>query len=426
MKVAFHTLGCKVNQYDSEAMLECFARAGYEVVPFQEKADVYGVNTCTVTGTGDAKSLKLIRRLHREHPEAKIIVCGCLAQRDAARVLLPGVVLVIGVQYRAQVVELFERAVASGEALCAVDSLKGAAFENLFVSRHEGKTRATMKIQEGCDRFCAYCVIPYVRGPVRSMPLPAVRAEAARLAGAGYREIVVTGIHLASYGRGEGATLLEALRAVAEPEGVKRIRLGSLEPLIVTPEFVEGIAAEPKVCRHFHLSMQSGSAGVLRRMHRRYTPEEYLRAVERLREAFPDCAITTDVLTGFPGETDAEAQETVDFVRQVAFARIHVFPYSPRAGTLAAAMPDPVDDAKKQWRTNELLKIGNQLEIAYVQKLTGTTQEVLFERQLEGGWAEGLTGQYVRVRALARANELLPVRLLSQEGTLAIGEAQGR
>ncbi len=426
MKVAFHTLGCKVNQYDSEAMLECFARAGYEVVPFQEKADVYGVNTCTVTGTGDAKSLKLIRRLHREHPEAKIIVCGCLAQRDAARVLLPGVVLVIGVQYRAQVVELFERAVASGEALCAVDSLKGAAFENLFVSRHEGKTRATMKIQEGCDRFCTYCVIPYVRGPVRSMPLPAVRAEAARLAGAGYREIVVTGIHLASYGRGEGATLLEAIHAVAEPEGVKRIRLGSLEPLIVTPEFVEGIAAESKVCRHFHLSMQSGSAGVLRRMHRRYTPEEYLRAVERLREAFPDCAITTDVLTGFPGETDAEAQETADFVRQVAFARIHVFPYSPRAGTLAAAMPDPVDDTKKQWRTNELLKIGNQLEIAYVQKLTGTTQEVLFERQLEGGWAEGLTGQYVRVRALARANELLPVRLLSQEGTLAIGEAQGR
>lgn len=426
MKVAFHTLGCKVNQYDSEAMLECFARAGYEVVPFQEKADVYGVNTCTVTGTGDAKSLKLIRRLHREHPEAKIIVCGCLAQRDAARVLLPGVVLVIGVQHRAQVVELFERAVASGEALCAVDSLKGAAFENLFVSRHEGKTRATMKIQEGCDRFCTYCVIPYVRGPVRSMPLPAVRAEAARLAGAGYREIVVTGIHLASYGRGEGATLLEAIHAVAEPEGVKRIRLGSLEPLIVTPEFVEGIAAESKVCRHFHLSMQSGSAGVLRRMHRRYTPEEYLRAVERLREAFPDCAITTDVLTGFPGETDAEAQETADFVRQVAFARIHVFPYSPRAGTLAAAMPDPVDDTKKQWRTNELLKIGNQLEIAYVQKLTGTTQEVLFERQLEGGWAEGLTGQYVRVRALARANELLPVRLLSQEGTLAIGEAQGR
>ena len=426
MKVAFHTLGCKVNQYDSEAMLECFARAGYEIVPFSQEADVYGVNTCTVTGTGDAKSLKLIRRLHREHPEAKIIVCGCLAQRDAARVLLPGVALVIGVQHRAQVVELFERAVASGEPLCAVDSLKDAAFENLSVSRHEGKTRATMKIQEGCDRFCTYCVIPYVRGPVRSMPLPAVREEAVRLAGAGYREIVVTGIHLASYGRGEGTTLLDAIHAVAEPEGVKRIRLGSLEPLIVTPEFVEGIAAESKVCRHFHLSMQSGSAGVLRRMRRRYTPEEYLHAVERLRAAFPDCAITTDVLTGFPGETDAEAQETVEFVRRVAFARIHVFPYSPRAGTIAAAMPNPVDDAKKQWRTNELLEIGNQLEAAYVQRLTGTTQEVLFERQLEGGWAEGLTGQYVRVRALARANELLPVRLLSRQGTVVLGEAQGR
>ena len=424
--IAVHTLGCKVNQYDSEAMLESFEKAGYESVPFDQDADVYLVNTCTVTGTGDQKSLKLIRRLNREHPDAGIIVAGCLAQRDAEKVALPGVKLIVGVQRRSEVVALYQEAVRRGALIDAIAPLKDAPFETLFVSRHEGKTRATMKIQEGCDRYCAYCVIPYVRGPVRSMPLPAVRAEAARLAGAGYREIVVTGIHLASYGRGEGATLLEALRAVAEPEGVKRIRLGSLEPLIVTPEFVEGIAAESKVCRHFHLSMQSGSAGVLRRMHRRYTPEEYLRAVERLREAFPDCAITTDVLTGFPGETDAEAQETVDFVRQVAFARIHVFPYSPRAGTLAAAMPDPVDDAKKQWRTNELLKIGNQLEIAYVQKLTGTTQEVLFERQLEGGWAEGLTGQYVRVRALARANELLPVRLLSQEGALAIGEAQGR
>ena len=254
-------------------------------------------------------------------------MAGCLAQRAAQRLLeMDNVRLVVGIQRRAQVVELLERALAEDTRIDAVSSLKNADFEALFVSRHEGKTRATMKIQEGCDRWCAYCIIPAVRGPVRSMPLPAVSREAARLAEAGYREIVVTGIHLASYGRGTQDTLLDAIRAVHDAPGVARVRLGSLEPMTVTEDFARALSRMPGIMRQFHLSMQSGSAGVLERMRRRYTPEEYLHACEILRTFMPDCAITTDVIAGFPGETEAEFSETLAFVEKVGFARIHAFP----------------------------------------------------------------------------------------------------
>ena len=417
--IAFHTLGCKVNQYDTEAMRESFERAGWTAVDFDADADVYLINTCTVTGTGDQKSKKLIRRVAREHPSCAIIVAGCLAQREAEALLqMDNVALVIGVQRRAEVVELLERARREGP-VNAVAPLRGASFEHLFVTRHEGKTRATMKIQEGCDRYCAYCIIPSVRGPVRSMPLEDVRAEARRLAEAGYPEIVVTGIHLASYGRGTGDTLLGAIRAVAE--AVPRVRLGSLEPVAVTDEFARGVAALGRVMPQFHLSMQSGSAGVLSRMRRRYTPEEYMRSVERLRKYLPGCAITTDVLTGFPGETEQEAQETLDFVRAVGFARIHVFPYSRRKGTAADAMPNQVSESVKHERAAKLLALGNQLEENYVSTLVGTVQDVLFETAA-GEAAEGYTGQYVRVRAKARPGQLCRVRILAREGTLARGE----
>lgn len=325
--IAACTLGCKVNQYDTEAMLEAFERAGYAVVPFDAAADVYLVNTCTVTGTGDQKSLKMIRRAARQNPNCAIIACGCLAQRDAQLLLgMDNVRLVLGAQRRAEAVRLLEEALASGEAVNAVAPMKGAAFENLFVSRHEGKTRATMKIQEGCDRWCSYCIIPSVRGPVRSMPLNDVKAEAARLAASGYREIVVTGIHLASYGRGTDDALIDAIRAVHDTPGVARVRLGSLEPVVVTEAFAGALAAMPGLMRQFHLSLQSGSAQVLRRMRRRYTPEEYLGAVETLRRFLPGCAVTTDVIVGFPGETEAEFRESMAFVERARLARIHVFP----------------------------------------------------------------------------------------------------
>ena len=420
--IAVHTLGCKVNQYDSEAMLECFERAGYAAVEFSGDADVYLINTCTVTGTGDNKSMKLIRRVHREHPQSDIIVAGCLAQRDAAHVLLEGVRLVIGVQKRQQVVQLYEQAVAEGRSLNAVEELKDIPFEQLFISRHEGRTRATMKIQEGCDRYCAYCIIPSVRGPVRSMPVCEVRREAERLAEAGYRELVVTGIHLGSFGRGTEETLIDAIRAVHDVPGVRRVRLGSIEPVTVTEEFAHAVANMPGVCRQFHLSMQSGSAGVLKRMRRRYTPEAYMEAVERIRAVMPDAAITTDVIAGFPGETQAEHEETLAFVERVGFARIHVFPYSRRSGTIADKMPDQVPEAEKHRRAQELIELGNRLEERYVQSMEGSVREVLFEREGPDGLCEGYTGEYVRVRAAARAGEIRNVRILRREGTLTFGE----
>ena len=420
--IGVHTLGCKVNQYDTEAMLELFEAAGYAHVPFEGEADVYLVNTCTVTGTGDQKSLKLIRRLHRERPESDVIVCGCLAQRDADRVLLPGVRLVIGTRQRGQVVSLYEQAVLEDRVICAVGGLKDAPFEHLCVNRHEGKTRAVMKIQEGCDRWCAYCVIPAVRGPVRSMPLEQVREEAGRLAKAGYRELIVTGIHLASYGRERGERLIDAIRAVHDAPGVDRVRLGSLEPVVVTEDFCRALAAMSRLCPQFHLSLQSGSDTVLARMKRRYTAEEYLRAVELLREYLPGCALTTDVLCGFPGETDEEAAETLRFVEKAAFARIHVFPYSRRSGTLADRMPNQVPQAVKNRRAQELIALGNKLEASYAKELIGQDAEVLFEQPAGDGLCEGYTKTYVRVRAQAQPGELKTVRIVRADGALLFGE----
>ena len=420
--IGVHTLGCKVNQYDTEAMLELFEAAGYAHVPFEGEADVYLVNTCTVTGTGDQKSLKLIRRLHREHPESDVIVCGCLAQRDAEKVLLPGVRLVIGTRQRGQVVSLYEQAVLEDRVICAVGGLKDAPFEHLCVNRHEGKTRAVMKIQEGCDRWCAYCVIPAVRGPVRSMPLEQVREEAGRLAKAGYRELIVTGIHLASYGRERGERLIDAIQAVHDVPGVDRVRLGSLEPVVVTEDFCRALAAMSRLCPQFHLSLQSGSDTVLARMKRRYTAEEYLRAVELLREYLPGCALTTDVLCGFPGETDEEAAETLRFVEKVAFARIHVFPYSRRSGTLADRMPNQVPQAVKNRRAQELIALGNKLEASYAKELIGQDAEVLFEQPAGDGLCEGYTKTYVRVRAQAQPGELKTVRIVRADGALLFGE----
>ena len=420
--IGVHTLGCKVNQYDTEAMLELFEAAGYAHVPFEGEADVYLVNTCTVTGTGDQKSLKLIRRLHREHPESDVIVCGCLAQRDAEKVLLPGVRLVIGTRQRGQVVSLYEQAVLEDRVICAVGGLKDAPFEHLCVNRHEGKTRAVMKIQEGCDRWCAYCVIPAVRGPVRSMPLAQVREEAGRLAKAGYRELIVTGIHLASYGRERGERLIDAIRAVHDAPGVDRVRLGSLEPVVVTEDFCRALAAMSRLCPQFHLSLQSGSDTVLARMKRRYTAEEYLRAVELLRQYLPGCALTTDVLCGFPGETDEEAAETLRFVEKAAFARIHVFPYSRRSGTLADRMPNQVPQAVKNRRAQELIALGNKLEASYAKELIGQDAEVLFEQPAGDGLCEGYTKTYVRVRAQAQPGELKTVRIVRADGALLFGE----
>lgn len=400
MKAAFHTLGCKVNQYDTQAMRERFEQAGYETVEFNEKADVYVVNTCTVTGTGDKKSMQTIRRCHRLNPDAHIVVTGCLAQRAADELTMPGVRLVLGTQRRAEVVELLEEAIRKDCTLIKVETLRQAPFEHLMVHANEGHTRATMKIQEGCDRWCTYCIIPSVRGPIRSRPIDEIIEEAQSLVEVGFKEVVLTGIHLTSYGRElkNGTTLLDAIRAVHDIEGVERIRLGSLEPVIVTEAFVEGIQALPKVCHQFHLALQSGSDTVLARMHRRYTSGEYLKACALLREAFDDCALTTDVMTGFPGETEEEFAQTKDTCTRAGFARMHVFPYSEREGTKAALMEGSVPRHIREERARDLIALGHELEKTALEARIGKEEEVLIEELNDAGEGVGYDGGYMRVQ----------------------------
>ena len=426
--VAFHTLGCKVNQYDTQAMRERFEEAGFRTVDFEDRADVYVVNTCTVTGTGDKKSMQTIRRCHRNNPDAAIVVTGCLAQRAADELKLPGVRLVLGTQRRGEVVQLLAQALEQDCALIAVETLRQAPFERLTVHAHEGHTRATMKIQEGCDRWCTYCIIPSVRGPIRSRPLDEIRAEAQSLAAAGFKEVVLTGIHLTSYGREQhGAiTLLDAIRAVHEVEGIERIRLGSLEPVIVTGAFVQGIAAMPKVCHQFHLALQSGSDTVLARMRRRYTSGEFLAACAMLRGAFEDCALTTDVMTGFPGETEEEFAQTVDTCQRAGFARMHVFPYSEREGTKAAAMAGSVPRHIREERARQLIAVGKELERAALEGRIGKTDEVLIEEIDAQGRGTGYTGGYMRVHVQgAQPGEIVRVRITGIENDELSGEIAG-
>lgn len=393
--VAFHTLGCKVNQYDSQAMLELFQQAGYEPRDFSQPADVYVVNTCTVTGTGDKKSLNAVRRALRQNPAAQVVIAGCLAQRDGEKLLETGARLVIGNARRGEVVSLLEEAVAKGQRVAAVTDILRTPYEPLRISSHEGHTRAVLKIQEGCDRYCTYCIIPYVRGGIRSRAPEDIQREACRLSQAGFTELVLTGIHITSYGRDlEGKTLLDAVRA-CDVEGVRRIRLGSLEPVIVTEAFAEALQKEEKVCPQFHLALQSGCDTVLKRMRRRYTTDEFRRACALLRAAFPGCAITTDVITGFPGETEEEFAETMAFCREIAFARMHVFPYSARQGTPAAQMPNQVPKALREERARRLIAEGTDVARQYREAQIGQTVEVLVEETDGEGVSHGYTAQYM-------------------------------
>ena len=423
--VAFHTLGCKVNQYDTQAMRERFEEAGCRTVEFEEQADIYVVNTCTVTGTGDKKSMQTIRRCHRKNPQAAIVVTGCLAQRAADELRLPGVRLVLGTQRRGEVVGLLQQALEQDCTLVAVETLRQAPFEHLMVHAHEGHTRATMKIQEGCDRWCTYCIIPSVRGPIRSRPLDEIRAEAQSLAEKGFKEAVLTGIHLTSYGREQhgAVTLLDAIREVHGVAGIERIRLGSLEPVIVTEEFVEGLRALPKVCHQFHLALQSGSDTVLARMRRRYTSGEFLKACAMLREAFEDCALTTDVMTGFPGETEEEFAQTADTCKRAGFARMHVFPYSEREGTKAAVMEGSVPRHIREERARKLIAIGKALEHAALESRVGKTESVLIEELDSDGLSVGYTGGYMHVRVCgAQPGSIVSVRITQTERDELRGE----
>lgn len=396
--VAFHTLGCKVNQYDTQAMLEVFERAGYTVRDFDARADVYVINTCTVTGTGDKKSMQAVRRAQRLNPEAEIIIAGCLAQKEGEKLLETGTRLVLGTARRGDVVSLLEEAVRDNRQIAAVSDIRKIPYENLFITHQEGRTRAVLKIQEGCDRFCAYCIIPYVRGGIRSRRPGDIREEAVRLARAGFEELVLTGIHLTSYGRDLGGETLADAVAACDIEGITRIRLGSLEPVVVTEAFVDALRKHDKVCDQFHLALQSGCDDTLKRMRRRYTTDEFRRAAGLLRQAFPHCALTTDLITGFPGESEDEFAQSLAFCREIAFSRMHVFPYSEREGTLAATMAGAVPKALREARAREMIALSHGMALDFHRKMIGQTREVLFE-QLEGDCAVGYTREYVSCRA---------------------------
>ena len=426
--IAFHTLGCKVNQYDTQAMAERFAEAGYREVPFDQEADIYLINTCTVTGTGDRKSLQLARRLKREHPACRLILCGCLAQKAGESLLSCGADLIVGTQDRMNVVALMEEVLSSGTPRCAVTPLPPSMpYESLQITRHYGHTRAVLKIQEGCNNRCAYCIIPAVRGPIRSRPLQDIGEEARRLRNAGFREIVLTGIHLTSYGLDQSPRghLLDVIEMLQEMNGLDRIRLGSLEPVIATESFAASLGQCSKVCPQFHLALQSGSDTVLRRMRRRYNTSQYLSAVDHLRAVYPHAAFTTDLLTGFPGETEAEFQETARMIDLVGFSRVHVFPYSPREDTPASVMPDQVPNAVKESRARRLITLGKQATRRYLESWIGKTAEILPEEIVAGCW-EGYTREYIRVRLPAgvplTSGTPVQITLSSVEGQKMLGQ----
>lgn len=405
--VCFVTLGCKVNQTESEAVAQLFREAKYRVVAASEDADVVVVNTCTVTNMGDSKSRRVIRRMIREHPESFVVVMGCYAQTAPGEVLgIEGVDLVLGTQDRLKMLEGIERVKAERKPLNAVHEIwKAEAFEELPQLCEEHRARALLKIQEGCNQFCTYCIIPYARGPLRSRLPENALAEASRLVEAGHPEIVLTGIHTGYYGQdlGEEWNLARLVGELVEIPGLCRLRLSSIEPMEYTPALIESIVSSDKVCPHLHMPLQSGSDRILTRMNRPYTLQEYRALLERLRERIPNLAVTTDIIAGFPGETEDDHVSTLEFVRSCNFSGINVFPYSKRKGTPAADYPDQVPKQVKEQRVKDLLLIASASRQEFIRRFIGKSVEILIEWIDPQGRAIGHTPHYIQVQIPASA-----------------------
>ena len=401
-KVACYTLGCKVNQYDTEAVLEKFKEAGYEEVDFNEYADVYVVNTCTVTHLSDRKCRQMLRKTKKINPESTLVAMGCYAQiaGDKIKDQVSEIDIIVGTDRRNQIVELVEEFEQGQEEIINVVSniMDVREFEEMTISHIGERTRVYVKVQEGCNNYCTYCIIPYTRGRIRSRKEDQVYEEVKRLAGLGFKEIILTGIHVLAYGKDLGDTnLIQLLQRVHDIEGIERIRMSSIEPVAITEAFINALRDMPKVCHHFHLSLQSGSDTVLKRMNRKYTTEEYAQSVEALRELWPDVALTTDVIVGFPGETDEEFKETLEFVKRVKLSQIHIFPFSPREGTPAARMKEQVTPEVKAKREQELVAEEKVLRQSFMEAFIGEEMEVLFEKHQEG-YVAGYTSNYLRVQ----------------------------
>lgn len=400
-RAAFCTLGCKVNQYDTEAMTELFKNAGYTIVDFDEPAEVYVVNTCTVTGMSDRKSRQMIRRAKRHNPDSVLVVTGCYAQTDPEAVQqIEGVNLILGTQDRKNIVELVEQLSPEESQSCVHDIMHTHDFESLSVDSYTDRTRAYLKIQEGCNQFCSYCMIPYARGPIRSRDFSEVLSETRRFSEQGFSEIILAGIHVASYGLDtHDHDLADLLLAVNEIPGISRIRLSSIEPMTLDEAFIQKISGCDNLCEHFHLSLQSGCDETLRRMNRKYTTADYYGIVSGLRKHFPDVAITTDIMVGFPGETEEEFAETMAFAEKVGFADAHIFQYSPRRGTPAAKRTDQIPPQIKEERSHKIAQITKKSRETFRSSFLGKTVEVLMEQPCREpqGYFSGKTRNYLPV-----------------------------
>ena len=422
MKIAFYTLGCKVNQYETQALEQLVTQRGHSLVPFEEAADAYVINTCTVTAVSDKKSRQVIRRARKAAPDAVIAVCGCYPQTHPDDVEKLGVDLISGTGDRTGFVDLLEREWRERQPITALDdAFQRRSFESLPAGGLEGRTRAMLKMEDGCVNFCSYCIIPYARGRVRSLPLADCVRQARELEAAGYREIVLTGIEISSWGQDlEGKPeLMEAIEAICQglsPD--TRVRLGSLEPRTITPDFCRRAAALPNLCPHFHLSMQSGCDTVLARMNRKYDSNRYYKSVTFLHEAYDRPAVTTDLIVGFPGETEEEFQQTLDFIQKCAFSAMHIFPYSKRPGTPAAKLPGQVLNAVKEERAHRAAQIARTMQDTYLYSWVGETVPVLFEEEREGLW-RGHTTRYCEVEVQSVQplhNQLRQVQITGHAG----------
>ena len=426
MKYAFYTLGCKVNQYETQAMEQWLVEKGHTLHDFEEACDCYIINTCTVTAVADKKNRNIIRRCRKLNPDAVIGVCGCYAQLKSDEVAALGVDVVSGSAGREAFLELMEEAARTRQQKISVDdALRRRSFEILPAGGLSVRTRAMLKVQDGCCNFCTYCIIPFARGPVRSLPIAEAVRQATELAADGYREIVITGIEIASWGVDfkDGSSLADLLQAVLAAVPDTRIRLGSLEPRVIDERLCRILQGHKNLCPQFHLSMQSGSDTVLKRMNRRYDTARYYESVALLREYFPGCAVTTDMIVAFPGETEAEFEESLAFIRKCGFAAMHIFPYSRRPGTKADAMPGQHNNAVKQARSAAAIAVADEMTQAYLENLVGSTQMVLFEEMADDcatGHAPNLVRVYVRGDDLH--NQVRPVRIAGLYRDGVIGE----
>ena len=425
-KVAFISLGCKVNQYETNAMAQEFIKCGYEVVSHEEKADVYVVNTCTVTNIADRKSRQMLRRVKEINPEAILVACGCYVQvgRDELN-KMEEIDLIVGNNEKRDIVKIIENYIKNSENEFISDVMHQKEFVEFGPTTYTEKTRAVIKVQDGCDRFCSYCIIPYARGRVRSRKIENVITEVKQIVENGIQEVVITGIHIASYGKDfkEDIGLIDLLEELNEIEGLKRIRLGSIEPKIITEEFVNRLSKLEKICDHFHLSLQSGCDETLKRMNRRYTTAEFEEGTKLLRAKYPNAALTTDVIVGFPGETDEEFNKTYEFLKKIKFYKMHIFKYSQRKGTKAAVMPNQIDGNIKEQRSKKLIELSNENEEWYNKQYIGKTVEVLFEEK-DGKYFKGHTTNYIEVWVEADnlENTIKNVEIISSESNRLIGK----